>query len=174
MPTQWAEDPSFNSSVAPPRGEWPEWSGIGGRNESEWPAGMDRNQWPECVGIRRKIPKTRLQEEVLVFLGEFQPPKFNAPTYESYLHGGRGVADYGWLKVSSPPLPRKGRESMLKRPPKQTRDLSQSSLDTQMPFLYIQPTPKRVLGQSGDFPSGIASGVESIGRQKPAHKIYAR
>lgn len=27
----------------------------GGRNESEWPAGMDRNGWPECVGIRTRI-----------------------------------------------------------------------------------------------------------------------
>ncbi len=23
-----------------------------GRNGPEWPAGMDRNRWPECVGIR--------------------------------------------------------------------------------------------------------------------------
>ena len=24
----------------------------GGRNGSEYPAGINRNQWPECVGIR--------------------------------------------------------------------------------------------------------------------------
>jgi hypothetical protein len=34
-----------------PLGGWPECSGIGGRNESEWPAGMDRNGWPESIGI---------------------------------------------------------------------------------------------------------------------------
>jgi hypothetical protein len=34
-----------------PPGGWPERSGIGGRNESEWPAGMDRNRWPESIGI---------------------------------------------------------------------------------------------------------------------------
>jgi hypothetical protein len=34
-----------------PSGGWPECSGIGGRNESEWPAGMDRNGWPESIGI---------------------------------------------------------------------------------------------------------------------------
>ena len=34
-----------------PRGGWPECSGIGGRNGSEWPAGMDRNGWPESIGI---------------------------------------------------------------------------------------------------------------------------
>jgi hypothetical protein len=37
-------------SHIPPRG-WPECSGMGGRNESEWPAGMDRNRWPESIGI---------------------------------------------------------------------------------------------------------------------------
>ena len=37
-------------SQVPPRG-WPECSGMGGRNESEWPAGMDRNRWPESIGI---------------------------------------------------------------------------------------------------------------------------
>ena len=35
-----------------PPGGWLECSGMGGRNESECPAGMDRNRWPECVGIR--------------------------------------------------------------------------------------------------------------------------
>ena len=34
-----------------PRGGWPECSGIGGRNGSEWPAGMDRSGWPESIGI---------------------------------------------------------------------------------------------------------------------------
>jgi len=34
-----------------PPGGWPECSGIGGRNGSEWPAGMDRNGWPESIGI---------------------------------------------------------------------------------------------------------------------------
>ena len=34
----------------PPEG-WPECSGIGGRNGSEWPAGMDRNGWPESIGM---------------------------------------------------------------------------------------------------------------------------
>ena len=30
----------------------------GGRNAPEWVAGMNRNQWPECVGIRtsRGVP----------------------------------------------------------------------------------------------------------------------
>ena len=37
-------------SHVPPRG-WPECSGMGGRNQSEWPAGMDRNRWPESIGI---------------------------------------------------------------------------------------------------------------------------
>ena len=35
-----------------PPGGWPECSGMGGRNESEQVAGINRNQWPECVGIR--------------------------------------------------------------------------------------------------------------------------
>jgi hypothetical protein len=30
---------------------WPECSGMGGRNGSEYPAGMDRNGWPESIGI---------------------------------------------------------------------------------------------------------------------------
>jgi putative transposase len=34
-----------------PSGGWPECSGMGGRNESECPAGMDRNGWPESAGI---------------------------------------------------------------------------------------------------------------------------
>ena len=34
-----------------PPGGWPECSGMGGRNESECPAGMDRNRWPESIGI---------------------------------------------------------------------------------------------------------------------------
>jgi len=33
-----------------PRGG-PECSGMGGRNQSECPAGMDRNRWPESIGI---------------------------------------------------------------------------------------------------------------------------
>jgi hypothetical protein len=32
-------------------GGWPECSGMGGRNGSEYPAGMDRNRWPESTGI---------------------------------------------------------------------------------------------------------------------------
>ena len=36
---------------APPLGGWPECSGMGGRNQSECPAGMDRNRWPESIGI---------------------------------------------------------------------------------------------------------------------------
>jgi len=34
-----------------PLGGWPECSGMGGRNQSECPAGMDRNRWPESIGI---------------------------------------------------------------------------------------------------------------------------
>ena len=34
-----------------PPGGWPECSGMGGRNESECPAGMERNRWPESIGI---------------------------------------------------------------------------------------------------------------------------
>ena len=34
-----------------PPGGWPECSGMGGRNQSECPAGMDRNRWPELIGI---------------------------------------------------------------------------------------------------------------------------
>ena len=34
-----------------PPGGWPECSGMGGRNQSEYPAGMDRNRWPESIGI---------------------------------------------------------------------------------------------------------------------------
>ena len=34
-----------------PPGGWPECSGMGGRNQSECPAGMDRNRWPESIGI---------------------------------------------------------------------------------------------------------------------------
>jgi hypothetical protein len=37
-----------------PSGGWPEWIGIPGRNESEQVAGINRNQWPECAGIRNQ------------------------------------------------------------------------------------------------------------------------
>ena len=41
-----------------PQGGWPECSGMGGRNESECPAGMDRNRWPESPGINgRNAPE---------------------------------------------------------------------------------------------------------------------
>ena len=38
-------------SQFPKRGGWPECSGMGGRNQSESPAGMDRNRWLESIGI---------------------------------------------------------------------------------------------------------------------------
>ena len=34
-----------------PPGGWPECSGMGGRNQSECPAGMDQNRWLESIGI---------------------------------------------------------------------------------------------------------------------------
>jgi hypothetical protein len=45
----------------------------------------------------------------------------------------------------SPPLPLKSPESPLKKPPNKPKILCANSLDTQLPFLYIQATPKRVL-----------------------------
>jgi len=45
----------------------------------------------------------------------------------------------------SPPLPRKSPESPLKSPQNKPNILCSNSLDTQLPFLYIQATPKRVL-----------------------------
>jgi len=34
---------------------WPPSSGTGGRNESEWPAELKRNQWPNWAGIRTLV-----------------------------------------------------------------------------------------------------------------------
>ena len=38
--------------IIKPAIRWPESSGMGGRNQSEWVAGFVRNQWPDCSGIR--------------------------------------------------------------------------------------------------------------------------
>ena len=42
------------------RNGWPEWIGMTGRNGPEQVAGINRNQWPECVGIRMVKRKARM------------------------------------------------------------------------------------------------------------------
>ena len=61
----------------PKRGGWPECSGMGGRNQSESPAGMDRNRWLESIGISgRNASEYALdtyEREIERSAGQFRP-----------------------------------------------------------------------------------------------------
>ena len=69
-----------------PPGGWLECSGMGGRNESECPAGMDRNGWPESIGIsgRNASEYAELTASIILSLkcpliGLFDPACFLFP-----------------------------------------------------------------------------------------------
>ena len=66
-----------------PPGGWPECSGMGGRNQSECPAGMERNRWPESIGISGRnaseyAEKVVFQRSQKVTSGEIQENSGNS------------------------------------------------------------------------------------------------
>lgn len=51
-----------NQVAGIPWNQWPESSGIAGRNALEWVAGMAWNRWPEWPGIRNKLRYEQIVE----------------------------------------------------------------------------------------------------------------
>jgi hypothetical protein len=51
-----------SESVRPASTGRPASIGMGGRLPSEWVAGLRRNHWPHCVGLRMKVAKKRYED----------------------------------------------------------------------------------------------------------------
>ena len=75
-----------------------------GRNASEWVAALDRNQWPECVGICNycmsssgsRVGKSKRQSWRRYFLNDARPLKFwngERPTDPFFIRSYRPVHD---------------------------------------------------------------------------------